>query len=254
MPCSDLLLNIFNIFGLKIGEKIGVKNAILLAITLELISLLVLLFIPKYIMVLFAMGLFGIGIAMNSLIVTKNGWKYFPNRKGLVNGINMSASGLSSSFLTPIADYGIINPDKIGTDSDGLYPEKIANRLPRYLYVLIGIFFLIGSISYFTTFNYEKEKKENLNEDMNDEKILNNNEIEEEIIEDEEKKEEKIVQTNEEKNELKNEEKKEEIITKESNKNQNTITTKELFSLYFSKKNAQLLSISIGGPSKKNNF
>ena len=237
MPCSDLLLNIFNIFGLKIGEKIGVKNAILLAITLELISLLVLLFIPKYIMVLFAMGLFGIGIAMNSLIVTKNGWKYFPNRKGLVNGINMSASGLSSSFLTPIADYGIINPDKIGTDSDGLYPEKIANRLPRYLYVLIGIFFLIGSISYFTTFNYEDNKEvEAVTEDINEEKIVDNT-IEEEKIEN--NNEQKLEGEKEEENKL--------MDNQNFESNKRIITTKELFRLFFSCKNAQILAISIGG-------
>lgn len=238
MPCSDLLLNIFNIFGLKIGEKIGVKNAILIAITLELISLLILLLIPKYIMVLFSMGIFGIGIALNNLIVTKNGWKYFPNRKGLVNGINMSASGQSSSFLTPIADFGIINPQKKGTDSNGIYPKDIANKLPIYLYILIGIFLLKGSISYFTTFNYEEKNKVMNSEDINVEKNLNNSE-------------EEISQKNDEKNKLDGEKKKEEIISKESDENQNSITTKELFSLYFSKKNVQLLSISIGGPGKK---
>ena len=245
MPCSDLLLNIFNIFGLKVGEKIGPKNAILLALFFELLSLIILLFIPKYIMVLFSMGIFGIGIAMNNLIITKNGWKYFPHKKGFVNGINMSASGISTSFLTPIADYGIINPDKKDTDSDGLYPEEIANRLPKYLYILLGIFVLIGSIAYFTTFNYE-DNVNIISEDINEEKLIDN------TIE-EEKKE---INNEKEKIEIENEMKEEnkEILDKNSLVNDNPkrkITTKELFSLFFSWKNAQILSISIGGPCKK---
>ena len=237
MPCSDLLLNIFNSIGLKIGEKIGVKNAILLSLALEFISLIILLFIPKYIFMLISMGIFGIGMAMNSIIVTKNGWKYFPHKKGIVSGINLSATGISSSLLTPIADYLIINPKKNKTDSDGLYPKEIANRLPKYLYFLLVIFFIIGSFSYFFTFNYKEENKENISQNENDEKIIDKS--------CEEKKKE------EEKNKIDDEDKKEEknfLIN--SNKNQNIISTKELLGLYFSKKNIQFLSISIGGPSK----
>ena len=241
MPCSDLLLNIFNIFGLKIGEKIGAKNSILLALFFEFISLLILLFIPKYVMVLFSMGIFGIGIAMNNLIITKNGWKYFPNKKGFVNGINMSASGISTSFLTPIADYGIINPYKNDTDSNGLYPKEIANRLPKYLYVLIGIFFIIGSISYFTTFNYEDIKK-TVPEDINEEKIVD-------ITIEEEKKEEKI---GNDKEIFEGEKEKENLLidNQNSDKNKRTISTKELLGLFLTCKNAQILAISIGGPCK----
>lgn len=237
MPCSDILLNIFNIFGLKIGEKIGVKNAILLSLTLEYISLILLLFVPKYIIMLISMGIFGIGMAMNSIIVTKNGWKFFPNKKGLVSGINLAAVGISSSFLTPLADYGIINPNKNKTDSDGLYPKKIANRLPRYLYVLLGIFFIIGIISYFITFNYIDESKAIIPEKIENEKIIDNHSKEKE------KEEENNRMAGEDKEETNN------LLIKS---NKNIISARELLKLYFSKKNIQLLSISIGGPSKNN--
>lgn len=245
MPCSDLLLNIFNIFGLKLGEKIGPKNAILLSVSLELISLAILLFIPKYIMSLISMGIFGIGISMNSLIITKNGWKYFPNKKGLVNGINMSASGLSSSFLIPIADYILINPKKLNTTKDGIYPIEISDNLPRYLYFLISIFVIIGSISYFTTFNFKDNKTITGNE-VNEEKILDYT-IEENQDEEEKGQEEQIVNKEKEKEEQNVRDNNEE--EKYSN-NQTIITTKKLLSLFFSKKNAQILSISIGGPCK----
>ena len=77
---SEINLTIFNIFGLKIGELIGPKNAIILSLFFEFSSLSILLFIPKYIMILISMGIFGIWISINNLIITKNCWKYFPNK------------------------------------------------------------------------------------------------------------------------------------------------------------------------------
>ena len=243
MPCSDLLLNIFNIFGLKIGEIIGPKNAIILSLFFEFSSLLILLFIPKYIMVLISMGIFGIGISINNLIITKNCWKYFPYNKGIVNGVVMAASGISTTFLTPIADFIIINPEKNDTDSKGLYSKEIANRLPQYIYVLLGIFFVIGTISYLFTFNYTKiDIEDDINENLNEEKI-----VEDSIVE--EKKDENLKsETIEDESKDINEKKEEKIDV--SNINETKITTKELLSLFFSRKNAHILSIAIGGPCK----
>ena len=149
MPCSDLLVNFFNTFGLKIGDKIGARNAVLLSLFFELITLTIFLYIPKYIMALIAMGIFGIGIATNSLITIKNCWKYYPDRKGLIYGFNVGAAGISTSFFTPIADFWIINKDKKKTESSGLYPKDVADNLPTYLYTLVGIFLVLGIISFF---------------------------------------------------------------------------------------------------------
>ena len=184
MPCSDLLLNFFNTFGLKIGDKIGSRNAVLLSVFFEFITLAILLYIPNYYMVLIAMGIFGIGIATNSLITIKNCWKYYPNVKGLVYGFNVGAAGISTSFFTPIADFWIINKDKEKTGPDGLYPRHVAERLPDYLYVLVGIFLVFGIISYLLTFNYEDDE--------------NSSQIDQ-LIEEEKKEEEKDSKKNEEK-------------------------------------------------------
>ena len=223
MPCSDLLLNFFNTFGLKIGDKIGSRNAVLLSVFFELITLAILLYIPNYYMVLIAMGIFGIGIATNSLITIKNCWKYYPNVKGLVYGFNVGAAGISTSFFTPIADFWIINKDKEKTGPDGLYPRHVAERLPDYLYVLVGIFLVFGIISYLLTFNYEDDE--------------NSSQIDQ-LIEEEKKEEEK--------DSKKNEEKKKEIKIK-----RRKIPFKELFSLFCSKKNLQILVFIFGGPCKQ---
>ena len=223
MPSTDLLLNFFNTFGLKIGDKIGSRNAVLLSLFFEFVTLAILLYIPNYYMVLIAMGIFGIGIATNSLITIKNCWKYYPNVKGLVYGFNVGAAGISTSFFTPIADFWIINKDKEKTGPDGLYPRHVAERLPDYLYVLVGIFLVFGIISYLLTFNYEDDE--------------NSSQIDQ-LIEEEKKEEEK--------DSKKNEEKKKEIKIK-----RRKIPFKELFSLFCSKKNLQILVFIFGGPCKQ---
>ena len=231
MPCSDLLLNFFNTFGLKIGDKIGPRNAVLLSVFFEFITLVILLYIPNYYMVLLAMGIFGIGIATNSLITIKNCWKYYPNVKGLVYGFNVGAAGISTSFFTPIADFWIINKDKEKTGSDGLYPKHVADRLPTYLYVLVGIFFVFGLISYLLTINYEDDENSQI----------------EKLIEEEKKEDiEKDKEQKEEKDNEKKEEQKDEIKVK-----RRKIPFKELFALFCSKKNLQILVFIFSGPCKQ---
>ena len=230
MPCSDLLLNFFNTFGLKIGDKIGPKNAILLSLFFELITLTILLYIPIYIMALIAMGIFGIGIATNALITVKNCWKYYPDKKGLIYGFNAGAAGISTSFFTPLADFWIINKDKKKTETNGLYPRDVADNLPTYLYTLIGIFLVLGIISYSMTFNYE----DIIDDDKMDKLI-------DEVGTINEKKEEK-------------EEKEGEIKDKDNkgqnNKKRRKVTYKELFKLFISKKNLQILVFISAGPCK----
>lgn len=238
MPCSDLLLNFFNTFGLKIGGKIGAKNAVLLSLFFEFITLSILLYIPNYYMVLLAMGIFGIGIATNTLITIKNCWKYYPDRKGLVYGFNVGAAGISTSFFTPLADFWIINKNKEKTEKNGLYPKHIADRLPTYLYVLVGIFFFFGIFSYLLTFNYEDTETQI-------DTLLD----EEKDVEKEEKGE-----ITENKKSIKEEEKKEKEDEEEKDDKTNIkridVPYKELFKLFISKKNLQILVFIFSGPCK----
>ena len=233
MPSSDFFLNCFNTFGLKIGEIIGSRNAVLLSVFFEFITLAILLYIPNYYMALLAMGIFGVGIATNSLITIKNCWKYYPKVKGLVYGFNVGAAGISTSFFTPLADFWIINKDKEKTGPDGLYPKHVADRLPTYLYVLVGIFLVLGLISYLLTFNYEEEENSSQINQLTGEEKKEDIEKDKEI-------------NGEEKDSEMNNEKIDEIKIK-----RRKLSFRELFAIFCSKKNLQILVFIFSGPCKQ---
>ena len=118
MPCSDMCIFVVLTLGAKIGNKIGVRMTIIIALIFKYISYAMLIFLPNYYAVLAAMCLFGIGSGFGNLTYLKNSWKYFPKSQGFVNGIILGGAGLSSSILTPLADFFIINPDKKPADPD----------------------------------------------------------------------------------------------------------------------------------------
>ena len=151
---------------------------------------------------------------MNSINTVKNCWKFYPDKKGLINGINMGAGGISTTFFNPIADFVFINPEKESTDKNGIYPDYIAKRIINYLYFLMGVFIVFGIVSYLMTFNYEDVIKKN--------ELLN-------TIDD--NKEERISD-----------------LMKESDKNQDY--TKVLFKAFINKNNLKLCVFCVCGPCK----
>ena len=170
MPCSDLFIYFTLTLGTKMGNKIGVRLTIIVALACKYASYLLLLFIPNYYVVLIAMCLFGVGNGLGNLTYMKNRWKYFPKSQGLINGIILGGAGISSSILTPLADFFIINPDKEKADEKtGLYPEDVGNRVPKYLIILLIIFSVLGLFSLIFNFPFKEEddtkpteKEENL--------------------------------------------------------------------------------------------
>lgn len=170
MPCSDLFIYFTLTLGTKMGNKIGVRLTIIVALACKYASYLLLLFIPNYYVVLIAMCLFGVGNGLGNLTYMKNSWKYFPKSQGLINGIILGGAGISSSILTPLADFFIINPDKEKADEKtGLYPKDVGNRVPKYLIILLIIFSVLGLFSLIFNFPFKEEddtkpteKEENL--------------------------------------------------------------------------------------------
>ena len=170
MPCSDLFIYFTLTLGTKMGNKIGVRLTIIVALACKYASYLLLLFIPNYYVVLIAMCLFGVGNGLGNLTYMKNSWKYFPKSQGLINGIILGGAGISSSILTPLADFFIINPDKEKADEKtGLYPKDVGNRVPKYLSILLIIFSVLGLFSLIFNFPFKEEddtkpteKEENL--------------------------------------------------------------------------------------------
>jgi hypothetical protein len=112
----------------------------------------------NYYLILIAMGIFGLGDGLANLSVIDNCWKYFPDYKGLINGIIIGGLGLSSAILTPIADYLIINPDGI-EPVDGIYEEDIANNLLNFLYFISVLFLVLGFFAVVFTFEYKSDPK-----------------------------------------------------------------------------------------------
>ena len=162
MPCSDFCIYLFFPVGIILGEKVGTRKACIICLLLQYISYLLLLYIPNYYIVLFSFCIFGIGGGLTVIPYLKNCWKYFPKNQGLVNGIIMTGGGISSSILTPIADYWIINPDRTKPDEEtGLYDKEISERLIIYLKILFGTFIVLGIIAVIFTNDYKDEKTEN---------------------------------------------------------------------------------------------
>ena len=146
------------------GNIIGVRLTIAVALTFKYISYALLLLFPNYYVVLFAMCLFGVGSGLGNLTYLKNSWKYFPKNQGLVNGIILGGAGISSSILTPLADYLIINPDKEKANSHtGLYSKIVGNRVPTYLVILCITFLVLGIFAIFITIPFEEEKRDTEN-------------------------------------------------------------------------------------------
>ena len=79
---------------------------------------------------------------------------------------------LSSSILTPLSDYAVVNPKKQKTNADGYYPKDVANNLKTYLYISTGIYVFLGVVAFIFCFwisrkraqeTEEKEVKEKKN-------------------------------------------------------------------------------------------
>lgn len=174
MPCSDICIYFTLTLGAKLSDKIGVRMTLILSLLLKNLAYALIYFVPNYYMCLIAMCILGLGGGIGNLAYIKNGWKYFPQSQGLVNGIILGGGGISSSILTPLADFLIINPEKEKTNDEGIYPKYIADRVPKFTLINLIIFIVLSIISLFITFPYEEDIKEN-DTNENQKAIINKN-------------------------------------------------------------------------------
>ena len=108
-------------------------------------------------MFLVGMGLTGFADGFGSLSLIRNCWKFFPTRKGLIHGIILSAVGLNTTFLTILADFVVINPLQLQPNSQGIYPEKVAQNFKSFIKFCFVLFFVLGVVAYASTFEYKEE-------------------------------------------------------------------------------------------------
>ena len=177
MPCLDGVIYFFLTIGVKLGDKIGVRNTVILTFILHYLSYFILIFAKNFYSFLLSMIMFGIGHAISNLAVIKNCWKYFPNNTGLVYGIIVSGAGICSSIFTPLADFFVINPEKEAVDELGFYPKYIAMRLLKYLIIVTGILSIFGALSIFFTFD-----KKGIEEKAKEIKIIEEKNVEDDKI------------------------------------------------------------------------
>jgi len=93
MPIIFLVQYFFMAIGVKLGDSITVRGSTFVAISLMILSYLILIIFPKFKYVILGMSIFGIGDGLGNLSVIKNSWRYFPNNKGLVNGLILTGFG-----------------------------------------------------------------------------------------------------------------------------------------------------------------
>ena len=157
MSFFDVLYYLFIFVGINLENLLGLRFSVLSSILIQYTSiLLIIIFTNNPYFIMLSVGLFNIGNGLSHLPSIKNCWKYFPNRQGLILGIILSGSGLSSFALTYISEFIIINPER-EESKNGIFPDNINNNFKLYLYKC-GIFiFLCGIISFFLSFEYKEE-------------------------------------------------------------------------------------------------
>ena len=171
-------LFIFNSFPIIVGiieQYINCRLVILIGIICLLISNLLMVFTTKFYLIVISMIFYGLVCAFNCFTVLRNCWEYYPNKKGLLSGINTAFNSLSTFIFTTIGDY-IINPKGDGKADD----PNIYNKYLTFLKVLLGCTITLGTIAVILCFPYEKEEDENkefLNDNNNENIINKNNEI-----------------------------------------------------------------------------
>lgn len=170
MPSIIFVKYFFMTLGIKIGDRIGARFTTALSIFIMIGSYIILLTQKNYYVIIGAMALFGMGDGLGNLSVINNGFKYFPDKKGVVNGVILAGMGFSSGILTPIADR-LINPDFAETEKNGFYPPEVANRLILYIKLLIIIFACLGLIAIVCTFPFIEDNQSLMN---NEENVVNN--------------------------------------------------------------------------------
>ena len=156
MPCIFMVQYCVATIGVKLSEKIGIRNNVIIGVIIIYISILIMIFFTNYYVILIAMAIFGLGVGIETLSVINNAWKYFPEHAALVNGIIITGLGISSGILTPIGDYLIINPDK-EEPINGIYPRNVANNLKKFLYFLLILYLILGLIGIVLSFNFEED-------------------------------------------------------------------------------------------------
>ena len=166
----------FSPFMTILDEKIGLKILSLMSTILVILTNFLLYNSTNIFYVYGCMALFGVINAMNYMPLIKNCLLYFPDRKGLINGLVLFGYGTSSLIYNSFADY-IINPtyQKINP-STGFFDKNVALNVKKY-FLFFNIF--NGSFAFISfIFQFEYKEEKNKEKKLKNKKVIEQTEEE----------------------------------------------------------------------------
>jgi MFS transporter, OFA family, oxalate/formate antiporter len=90
-----------------------------------------------------------------------NGWRYYPNNKGLVSGIVLAGFGFGP-FVFNYVSTALINPDNIEANAAGFFPPEVANNVPGSIRILCICWASIAVVGILMIFPYSEEDKQDI--------------------------------------------------------------------------------------------
>ena len=164
MPLITFTTMCFSPLITIINEKIGIKFISFISTILIILTNIGLYYSTNIFNVYGCMICYGIINSMNYMPIIKNCLLYFPQKKGLINGLVLFGYGTSSLIYNSIADY-LINPSyKQINQSTGFFDKEISDNIIRYLRffnIFNGIMSILSFIMLFEYKYIDKNKNEN---------------------------------------------------------------------------------------------
>ena len=143
-----------------LDSKIGVKHTILISSILNVIANLVIYYSTNLYIIYCSMFALGFIMCANYLPIIRNALLYFPEKKGLINGLILFSFGSGSFIYIYLADT-IINPEyKKMNPETHYFDDDIAINVKiyfKYFNIINNILIIIG---YLILFEYEKSDVE----------------------------------------------------------------------------------------------
>jgi len=149
-PYMMIAINAFLSFGVKLANKIGFKLTSLIFMVWYAACIFLCSFIKSFILfVIVYAAVMGVAGGILYMVPVVCGWKYFPQRKGLVSGIIVGGYGLGTFIFNFIA-LAIVNPNNekasIVYDGEKYFGPEVYNNVPKMFRILALCFLILGII------------------------------------------------------------------------------------------------------------
>lgn len=137
---------LFMVVGGLLEKRVGPKLTCLIGSTIFSGGIMLTFFTINYSLatVYLTYGLMaGLGTALSYASPLACGMRWFPEHKGLINGLIVGGFGLGALLSTTIQTY-FLNPDNVSPDSDGYFnDDDLLDKVPNVFFLLGGVFILM---------------------------------------------------------------------------------------------------------------